>query len=202
LGLRIPQQQRSRERRDSFLRAALHLFAEHGYAAVTTDMIAAKAEAAVGSFYVYFKSKSDVLLVLMDRLLLEVEALNFDVPSEALAGVDVRVLLGMFVRRALQADLEYAGVYRAWREAIVLEAAIAAWDAPIRIWTAGRIAGVFAVAATLPGARTDLDRALTAELVNRLFWDLLTDPGALAESRFEPVTEALTVTLYHILFQG
>jgi len=28
----------------------------------------------------------------------------------------------------------------------------------------------------MPGARGDLDPATTAALVNRLFWDLLTDP--------------------------
>jgi AcrR family transcriptional regulator len=201
LGLRVPQQKRSRERRDSFLQAALHLFAEQGYAAVTTDMIAAAAQAAVGSFYVYFKSKSDVLLVLMDRLLLELELLNFDPPPEALAGADVRLILAAFVRSALQADLEYAGVYRAWREAIVLEPAIAAWDASIRAWTAGRIATVFAAAASLPGARSNLDLPLTAELVNRLFWDLLTDPRALTAATFDNLTDALIVTLYHILFE-
>ncbi len=199
LALRVPQQKRSRERRDAFLHAALHLFARAGYSAVTTDMIADAAGAAVGSFYLYFKSKGEVLLVLMDRLLVELEALTLEVPPEA---EESRGVLALFVRAAFQADLEYAGVYRAWREAMVIEPSIAAWDAPIRAWTAGRISFIFEVVASLPGARRDLDRETTAALVNRLFWDLLTDPQALTEAHFEQTMTALIAMLNHILFEG
>jgi len=163
----------------------------------STDMIAGAAGAAVGSFYLYFKSKGEVLLVLM-----ELEAFNLDLPPEVLAGGDTRAALELIVRAALHADLEYAGVYRAWREAIVSEPAIAAWDLPIRAWTAGRIAGAFAALAFLRGARRDLDSAMTAALVNRLFWDLLTDPQALTEVRFDATVNTLTAMLYYTLFEG
>jgi len=180
--------------------AALRLFAQDGYIIVTTDMIAAAAGAAVGSFYIYFKSKGEVLLVLMDRLLVELEALNFDLSPEVLAGGS-RATMAILVRAALHADLEYAGVYRAWREAIVVEPSIAVWDAPIREWTTGRIIVLFAGLASLPGVRRDLDPVMTAALVNRLFWDLLTDPRALTASTFEETINALTMMLYHTLFE-
>lgn len=202
LELRVPQQKRSRERRDAFLLAALRLFAQEGYAAVTTDMIAGAAGAAVGSFYLYFKSKRDVLLVLMDRLLLELEAFNLELAPEMLAEGGARGALALLVRAALHADLEYAGVYRAWHEAIVMEPAIAAWDTPIRAWTAGRIAEAFAGLAVLPGARGDLNPTMMAALVNRLFWDLLTDPRALTDANFDATADALTAMLYYTLFEG
>jgi len=56
--------------------------------------------------------------------------------------------------------------------------------------------------ASLPGARRDLDRETTAALVNRLFWDLLTDPQALTEAHFEQTMTALIAMLNHILFEG
>lgn len=200
--MRVPQQKRSRERRDAFLLAALRLFAQEGYTAVTTDMIAGAAGAAVGSFYLYFKSKGELLLVLMDRLLMELEALNLELPPEVMENGDTRAALTSLVRAALYADLEYAGVYRAWREAIVLEPSLAAWDTPIRAWTAGRIRDAIAALTLLPNSRRDLDPAMMAALVNRLFWDLLTDPQALTERTFDTTVNALTAMLYHTLFEG
>src|SRR4051794_39058177 len=68
-----PQQDRSRRKREALLNAALEMFAEHGYERASIEAIARRAGVAVGAFYQHFTSKRQILLVLMDRLLEEVE---------------------------------------------------------------------------------------------------------------------------------
>jgi AcrR family transcriptional regulator len=62
---RVPQQTRSREKRDRLLEAAERLFVERGYEIVSSDDIADAAEVSVGTFYKYFKNKRQVLLTLI-----------------------------------------------------------------------------------------------------------------------------------------
>ncbi len=57
------------ERRAQILEAALHVFASKGYhAASITDLVDA-AGVARGTFYLYFESKNDVFVALLDELL-------------------------------------------------------------------------------------------------------------------------------------
>ncbi|ADD40527.1 TetR/AcrR family transcriptional regulator [Stackebrandtia nassauensis] len=59
-----PSQHRARLTRDRILAAAAQVFASHGYAAGTTDRIAAAARISIGSLYQYFPNKDAVLLAL------------------------------------------------------------------------------------------------------------------------------------------
>ncbi|CAN5590718.1 TetR/AcrR family transcriptional regulator [soil metagenome] len=61
---RRPSQARSRETRERILDAAAHVFAEYGYAAGTTNRIAAAAELSIGSLYQYFPNKDSILVEL------------------------------------------------------------------------------------------------------------------------------------------
>src|SRR5579871_92032 len=66
---RIPQQARSREKRDDLLKATATLFMERGYAQTTSDDIAAAAGVSVGTFYNYFRNKRQALMTLaIERL--------------------------------------------------------------------------------------------------------------------------------------
>lgn len=66
---RVPQQARSREKRNEILKAAARMFVEHGYAGTTTDDIAEAAGVSVGTFYNYFRNKRQVLIALvLERL--------------------------------------------------------------------------------------------------------------------------------------
>src|SRR5579875_3566334 len=71
----LPQQKRSKQKRDALLQAALSLFAERGYEATTIEDIAHQAGVAVGGFYQHFASKQQLLLVLMDSVMDVVVAL-------------------------------------------------------------------------------------------------------------------------------
>ncbi|MGH8882698.1 MAG: TetR/AcrR family transcriptional regulator, partial [Stackebrandtia sp.] len=59
-----PQQHRARLTRERILAAAAQVFATHGYAAGTTDRIAAAAKLSIGTLYQYFPNKDAILLAL------------------------------------------------------------------------------------------------------------------------------------------
>ncbi|CAA9577555.1 Transcriptional regulator, AcrR family [uncultured Synechococcales cyanobacterium] len=64
---RVPRQRRSRERVERLLDAAAEVFAEAGYDAATTHLIAKRAGTAVGSFYQFFPDKRAVFRALEER---------------------------------------------------------------------------------------------------------------------------------------
>lgn len=63
---KTPKQRRAHETRERILAAAARVFARHGYAAGTTNRVAAEAGISIGSLYQYFPNK-DVILVELVR---------------------------------------------------------------------------------------------------------------------------------------
>ncbi|MFI5839673.1 TetR/AcrR family transcriptional regulator [Catenuloplanes sp. NPDC051500] len=64
---RKPRQVRAELTRERILAAAAHIFAEHGYAAGTTNRIAERARISIGSLYQYFPNKDAILAALLVR---------------------------------------------------------------------------------------------------------------------------------------
>jgi AcrR family transcriptional regulator len=99
---KAPRQQRAHETRDRILDAGARVFARHGYAAGTTNRIAAEASLSVGSLYQYFPNKDAILVELVRRHVAEgaaaVTARLAD-PDTLPAGLADRV--GLFVDLAL-----------------------------------------------------------------------------------------------------
>ncbi|ATL26266.1 TetR/AcrR family transcriptional regulator [Streptomyces formicae] len=62
-----PRQARAELTRQRILTAAAHVFAEHGYAAGTTNRIAAQARISIGSLYQYYPNKDAILVELMTQ---------------------------------------------------------------------------------------------------------------------------------------
>ncbi|MFB4315925.1 TetR/AcrR family transcriptional regulator [Actinomadura sp. 21ATH] len=71
---KTPRQKRSAETREQILRAAARVFVEHGYAAGTTNRIAAAAGLSIGSLYQYFPNKDAILVQLARRHIDEARA--------------------------------------------------------------------------------------------------------------------------------
>ena len=189
---RTPSQQRSRASRDALMEAALELFGRNGYEATAIGDIAARAHTSIGAFYQYFRSKRQILLVLMNELLAKLEHIEMR-PQGA---PDLRSGIESVLRSGLATDLAYAGAYRAWREAMLSDRELAALDTQVRAWTTGRLREVFAMLARLPDARAGLDVALFAAVMDRLFWDLLA-----STLRSDPrLIEILGHTIYSSLF--
>jgi AcrR family transcriptional regulator len=184
-----PSQQRSRGKRDALVAAALELFGQHGYEATGIEAIAARAGIAVGGFYQHFASKRQLLLVLMDMLLRDLEGLDF-APAGPIASS--RETVEALVRTGLQADWAHAGVYRAWREAVLTDATVAAADVHVTRWTSGRIAAALTAIGNLPGAR-DVDVAALSAVLDALFWRVAETP---VEER-PAVTEVVVALIVH-----
>jgi len=56
-------------RREEILTAAIHLFAEHGYAGTDTQLLADKLQVGKGTLYRYFQSKEELFLAAVDSIL-------------------------------------------------------------------------------------------------------------------------------------
>jgi AcrR family transcriptional regulator len=94
-----PRQERSRSTVDVLLRAAAQVFATRGYAATTTNHIAARAGVSIGSLYEYFPSKDALLVALMEAHLAEGETILEQAGADALArgGDDLEQVVRYFV---------------------------------------------------------------------------------------------------------
>ena len=64
---RRPVQRRSQQTVDAIVEASARVLARHGYAASTTNRIAARAGVSIGSLYEYFPNKDSVLAALLER---------------------------------------------------------------------------------------------------------------------------------------
>jgi AcrR family transcriptional regulator len=191
-----PRQRRSHQNRARLKDAALKLFGRKGYEKTSITEIAAEAELAVGGFYLHFRSKRQLLLVLMDDLL------------QALAEVDLRpgsindprVAIRDLLARAFSRDLNFLGAYRAWQEAILVDPEIARKQRDINEWTTARVLQTFRFLQTLPGARPGVDLEQLARVMDTFFWALLAEALRQPATRLDDWLDAATHLVFHALF--
>jgi AcrR family transcriptional regulator len=176
--------------------AALRLFAAQGYERTSIEQISAAAGVAVGAFYVHFRSKRQLLLVLMDDFLNRLEKVKL-VPPKA---DDVRGVIGQLLERAFASDLEYAGAYRAWREATLTAPDLMQHDRRIRQWTAARVTKVLARLRQLPGSREKLDIKPLARLLDSFFWAIIAESPTLSRHQLTKAVGGTTHLIYHAMF--
>jgi AcrR family transcriptional regulator len=194
--LAAPVQKRSREKRDRLKAAGLELFGEKGYEGTSIEEIARRARMAVGGFYQHFRSKRQLLLVLMDDLLERLSELNLQ-PQPS---TDVRGRLRSFLSRAFSTDLKYLGAYRAWREAMASDAELARKQERIQAWTTGRVMTAFSMLQRFQGARRGVDVPGLARAMDSFFWNLLGQATGFTEAELNQWIDAATHLIYHALF--
>lgn len=183
-------------RRERLLRAGRLLFAEKGFEAASITEITAKAGTAAGAFYIYFRSKRQFLVTLMNELL------------ERLAGValaptatgEIQQGLRNFLIAVFRVDLDYFGVIRAWQEASLTDAELGRMQTKIQSWTEGRILRVFQLLQTNPNARADCDLPTFARMMDRHFWSLLARGSRLSHNDFDREVITSADVIYHYLF--
>jgi AcrR family transcriptional regulator len=166
-----PRQARSIEKRRRLLKAARALFGERGYEATSIEEITARAGTAAGAFYIYFRSKRQLLLILMNELLARLAAVDLTPRG------DLRTFLG----EVLKADRENLGVIRAWQEAALTDAELGAMQREILQWTEQRILNVLKKLAR----RKDADLPAFAKMMDRHFWALLAAAGTMSKRAFD-----------------
>jgi AcrR family transcriptional regulator len=190
---RVPQQARSRTKRDAMLAAALALFGECGYEAVRIEEIATRANSGVGTFYAYFRSKQQLLLVLMQRYLETMLALDLLTVDRTQS---LRAIISHAVHRAFVPDRAYAGLWRAWREAVAVDPHLSAIDRQITAWMDTNVVVLIENLATLAPLRSDLDCQATATVINATLLQLSQQPFFQSDA----LLEAAAKMIYHTLF--
>jgi AcrR family transcriptional regulator len=191
-----PQQKRSLEKRERLKAAGLALFGEKGYEGASVEEVARRAELAVGTFYQHFRSKRQLLVVLMGELLEKLSRLDLRGAGEADVREGLRGLLG----RAFSHDLRYLGAYRAWQEAVLSDPSLVRKQEEIHAWTTGRTAALFLMLQRLPGARKGVDIQGLARAMDSFFWSLLAQAVKLPKTRLNQSIDAATHLIYHALF--
>src|SRR5438309_7851012 len=93
----LPAGPRALKTREALLVAAYELFAEQGYLDTTVGQIAERAGVALGTFYQYFRDRSDIITTLVRTAVTGV--LKVDHPWDATRGrTGLRRAIGNFVR--------------------------------------------------------------------------------------------------------
>ena len=186
-----PRQERSRRSREALLAAARSRFASNGYDATAVEDIAKDAGVAVGAFYLHFRSKRQVLLVLVDRLVQELGSEPWSAPGDDAATVMNRI------RRRFSGVFAYAGIYRAWSEAMLRDHSLTALHERIEAWVTAAVTAALSVAASAPRARPNVDVRAVSYMLSMIFGRLLdaptTDRSALADT--------LVAALRNVLFE-
>ncbi len=191
-----PQQKRSLEKRARLKAAGLALFGEKGYEGASIDEMARRAKLPVGTFYQHFRSKRQLLLVLMDELLEKLSQLDFR-PGNL---PDVRAVVQELLSRAFSHDLRYLGAYRAWQEAVLSDPELVRKQAEIHAWTTARVAAVFQILQQLPGARAGVDVVGLARVMDSFFWSLLAQAVRVPAVELNQWIDSAVHLIYHALF--
>ena len=195
-----PRQARSLATRRKLLAAGRSLFAEKGYHATSIQALASRAGTAAGAFYTYFRSKRQLLIVLMNELLEHLR--DLDLRPKSATGNDARDGLRSFLAAVFRADLEYYGVVRAWQEAALTDAGLGRMQTAIEAWTHTRVLGVFRLLhSQYPNARRDRDLAAFARMMDRHFWSLLARGASLSRRDFDREVRIAADVIYHYLLR-
>jgi AcrR family transcriptional regulator len=191
-----PRQKRSVERRAQLKAMGLALFGEKGYGGTSIEEIAQRSQLPVGTFYQHFRSKRQLLLVLMDEFLEGLGRLDMRPARE----LEIRSGLRALLAAAFARDWQYLGACRAWHEAVLSDPDLARKQQQIRAWSTARVTDVFAMLQQLPGARQTVDISALAQVVDGLFWSLLSDATRLPAVELTQSLNAATHLIYHALF--
>jgi AcrR family transcriptional regulator len=192
-----PQQARSLAKRQKLLDAGRILFAEKGYDATSIEEITSKAGTAAGAFYTYFRSKRQLLVVLMNELLQRLAELDLRPKTAA----NARSGLRRFLTAVFRADVAYYGVIRAWHEVTLRDAELAPMHAAIESWTGSRIRRVFEALQKQPNARPNRDLSAFARMMDRHFWSLLARGAGMPARDFDAEVAIAADVIYHYLFR-
>ena len=192
---RVPQQARSREKRDEILKVATAMFVERGYAGTTSDDIAEAAGVSVGTFYNYFRNKRQVLVTLVieriEEIFSDIELAKMDFSQgndrESIRGAITAVLSGS--QNALR---------RVWLELMSHDPELIPYQQTIRRHTLNKVEDNLRQAVARGTAWPDLDIEATALGIFNLL-----DATSLrldTEISDERLIEALTDMVYRSIF--
>ena len=190
-----PQQSRSIAKRERLCAVARATFAERGYEGTSIQEIAERAGVAVGGVYIYFRSKRQLLVVLMNDLLQQLQKLQLEPPVSGNMQAELRRFLGSVLRT----DRQNYGVIRAWQEAIANDSELAAMHGAIEKWTRQRIRRTFLAIRSYADARKQTNLDIFARVMDRHLWALLGRAATMSHRDFDEEVRVTSDIIYHYL---
>lgn len=194
---RVPQQARSREKRDEILKAAMAMFVERGYSGTTSDDIAQAAGVSVGTFYNYFRNKRQVLVTLvlerLEDIFSNIQLAQMDFTS----GNHYET-----IRRAVTAVLAgtQSGLRRVWLELMTHDPELVPYQQSVRRYVLTQLENKLRFAAARGETWANLDIGATALDIFSLLDTLsLRRDFDIDDARLITSTSAM---VYHCLFPG
>jgi hypothetical protein len=109
------------------------------------------------------------------------------------------VIRGLIVL-GFERDMQYLGAYRAWQEAVLIDAGLARKQKLIHAWTSARVAGAFRLLQRLPGARSGVDIDGLAQVLDSLFWSLLAMAARRRDVTLRRAVDGTVHLIHHALF--
>jgi AcrR family transcriptional regulator len=197
-----PKQARSRQTKEKIIKAAIELFQERGYEKTTSNDIAAAAGVSIGSFYVYFTDKRQLLLTIFDRLADELFKNIFDgMRPEHLFDADFRQRIKQAVANAIVDKQRHSGLHRVIHELVLKDAEFAVCHKGVMDRSIGRLQELISLA-NKAGLTWDIDVEAAAFVVHRVVFDLSQDyVTGCCEFDKSRAIDALSSMIYRFLFK-
>ena len=197
-----PKQARSKQTKEKIIQAAIQLFQDRGYEKTTSNDIAAEAGVSVGSFYVYFTDKRQLLLTIFDRLADELFKNIFDgMRPEHLFDSELRGRIKQAVANAIVDKQKHSGLHRVIQELVLKDAEFAARHKNVMERSIGRLEELISLA-NKAGLTWDFDVEAAAFVVHRVVFDLSQDyVTGCCEFDKNRAIDALANMIYRFLFK-
>ncbi|MDP3939706.1 MAG: TetR/AcrR family transcriptional regulator [Deltaproteobacteria bacterium] len=198
--LRQPQQARSRKTREKIVQAAEDLFESKGYEATTTNSIARRARASVGTFYLYFPDKRAVLTEIFHKAVDQIFGRAMEgLKPEYWEKADLREGIGALIAGVLDSRDVRPGIQRILHERYFKDPAIkTAMDAMLQ----EGVQAILGLMDTLSDRLRVRDREAAAFVIYATV-DALAARVMIAESPIDPkrLTTQLTDLISRYLFE-
>ena len=205
IGLSVPatpKQARSKQTKEKIVQAALKLFQKRGYEKTTSNDIAAEAGVSVGSFYVYFTDKRQLLLTIFDRLADELYKNIFDgLKPEHLFDSDLRHRIRVAVANTIADKQKHSGLHRVISELLLKDVDFAGRHKSVIARSIAKLHELISLAHKA-GRTWEIDVEAAAFVVHRVVFDVSQDyvTGSCEFDR-ERAIDAVADMIYRFVFK-
>jgi AcrR family transcriptional regulator len=197
-----PKQARSKQTKEKIVQAAIRLFQERGYEKTTSNDIATEAGVSVGSFYVYFTDKRQLLLTIFDRLADELYKNIFaGFKPEYLFDSDLRRRIRQAIANTIADKQKHSGLHRVVAELLLKDADFAARHRAVMQRSIAKLHELISLA-NKAGITWDIDVEAAAFVVHRVVFDVSQDyVTGVCEFEKDRAVDALTDMIHRFVFK-
>lgn len=197
-----PKQARSKKTKEKIVQAAIQLFQGRGYEKTTSNDIASEAGVSVGSFYVYFTDKRQLLLTIFDRLADDLYKNIFDgLKPEHLFDSNLRRRIKQAVANTIIDKQKHSGLHRVVSELLLKDADFAARHKAVMARSIAKLQELISLAEKA-GLTWDIDVEAAAFIVQRVVFDVSQDyVTGCCEFDKERAIDALADMIHRFVFR-